>query len=81
MLPNVGLSVNTGFNEICCQNDKQKIAFLGVLEIVYFVMENVMEKSWNFVLEKLYEPCLSISLSISVFIHYDIFICIFHEWF
>ena len=22
-----------------------------------FVMENVMEKSWNFVLEKMYEPC------------------------
>ena len=27
------------------------------LEIVTFVMENVMEKSWNFVLKKMYEPC------------------------
>ena len=52
MLQNLGLSVCTGFNKICCQYDKQKIEFLGVLEIVYFVMEN----SWNFVLEKLYEP-------------------------
>ena len=35
----------------------KKKSFLWVLEIVTFVMENVMEKSWNFVLEKLYEPC------------------------
>ena len=36
---------------------KITVAYLWVLEIITFVMENVMEKSWNFVLGKLYEPC------------------------
>ena len=35
----------------------EKKVILWVLEILTFVMKNVMEKSWNFVLEKLYEPC------------------------
>ena len=41
MLPNFGLSVNTGFDKNVAKMIKR--TFLGVLEFVYFVMENVME--------------------------------------
>ena len=51
-------------NHVCTVVIKQNVAkiltkksFLWVLKIVTFVMENVMEMSWNFVLKKLYEPC------------------------
>ena len=53
----------------------KKKSFLWVLEIVTFVMENVMEKSWNFVLEKLYEPCAKkalvvLSVYVSIYVRY-----------
>ena len=46
-----------GYDIICCKQFNEK-SFLWVLEIGTFIMKNVMEKSWNFVLEKLYEPCI-----------------------
>ena len=39
----------------------KKKSFLWVLEKLTFVMENVIEKSWNFVLKNVYEPCTVIS--------------------